>query len=96
MAWAYIETVSEGDWEDYEKVMNEVGESPPEGLIVHVAGRYDRGFRIIDVWESEEAYGRFKSTRLMPAFERALGQERAAENPPEKDILDVEHMIRPS
>lgn len=32
---------------------------PVEGLLVHVAGETARGFRVIDVWESEEAFRRF-------------------------------------
>ena len=38
-------------------------ESPPdcpiEGLLVHVAGEGPSGFRVVDVWESEEACNRF-------------------------------------
>jgi len=32
---------------------------PVEGLLVHVAGEGERGFRVVDVWESEEAFRRF-------------------------------------
>ncbi len=32
---------------------------PVEGLLVHATGQSDRGFRVIDVWESEEAAKRF-------------------------------------
>ena len=32
---------------------------PVEGLLVHVAGEGPNGFRIVDVWESEEACNRF-------------------------------------
>ena len=32
---------------------------PVEGLLMHVAGEADQGFRVVDVWESEEACGRF-------------------------------------
>ena len=34
----------------------------PEGLILHAAGRTDEGVRIIEVWESEEAWHRFVNT----------------------------------
>lgn len=37
---------------------------PVEGLLVHVAGPASGGFRIVDLWESEEAAGRFGSTLL--------------------------------
>jgi hypothetical protein len=32
---------------------------PVEGLLVHAAGQGTRGFRVVDLWESEEAAGRF-------------------------------------
>lgn len=32
---------------------------PVEGLLLHVAGETANGFRVVDVWESEEAFGRF-------------------------------------
>ncbi|MGH8999707.1 MAG: hypothetical protein ACRDY7_09995 [Acidimicrobiia bacterium] len=32
---------------------------PAEGLLVHIAGQSDRGFRVVDVWESEDAFKRF-------------------------------------
>jgi hypothetical protein len=32
---------------------------PVEGLLVHTAGEAEGGFRVVDVWESEEAVRRF-------------------------------------
>ena len=32
---------------------------PVEGLLVHAAGQGESGFRVVDVWESEEACNRF-------------------------------------
>jgi hypothetical protein len=32
---------------------------PVEGLLVHAAGQGPQGFRVVDVWESEEACNRF-------------------------------------
>jgi hypothetical protein len=32
---------------------------PVEGLLVHIAGNGPNGFRVVDVWESEEACNRF-------------------------------------
>jgi hypothetical protein len=37
---------------------------PVEGLLVHVAGQGPSGFRVVDVWESEEAFGRFGEALL--------------------------------
>jgi hypothetical protein len=38
---------------------------PVEGLLAHIAGQGESGFRVVDVWESEEALNRFGET-LMP------------------------------
>jgi hypothetical protein len=46
---------------------------PVEGLLAHVAGRSPSGFRVVDVWESEEAFQRFGEA-LIPIL-RELGVE---------------------
>jgi hypothetical protein len=35
---------------------------PVEGLLVHVAGEGKNGFRVVDVWDSEESAQRFGET----------------------------------
>jgi hypothetical protein len=44
-----------------------------EGLLVHVAGQGQNGFRVVDVWESEEAFRRF-GEKLLPVLQ-AIGVE---------------------
>ena len=46
---------------------------PVEGLLSHAAGEGESGFRVVDVWESEEAFARFGET-LMPIME-SIGVE---------------------
>lgn len=41
---------------------------PVEGLLVHAAGEAEGGFRVVDVWESEEAARRFGET-LIPILQ---------------------------
>jgi hypothetical protein len=43
---------------------------PVEGLLVHVAGDGPSGFRVVDVWESEEAARNF-GEQLAPHLEGA-------------------------
>jgi hypothetical protein len=52
-------------------VEKEVGEAPVAGLVAHVSGPTAVGWRIIDVWESEEDYHRFQTERLNPALQIA-------------------------
>jgi hypothetical protein len=43
---------------------------PVEGLLVHAAGQGANGFRVVDVWESEDAFRRF-GEHLMPVLQEA-------------------------
>lgn len=61
MSYAVVEDVA-ASWESYERFASALERSRPEGLIVHAAGRTDEGFRIIELWESEEAWRRFAET----------------------------------
>jgi hypothetical protein len=53
------------------RVDSEVGDARVPGLIAHVSGPTAVGWRIIDVWESEEDYERFLVERLNPALQVA-------------------------
>jgi hypothetical protein len=50
---------------------------PVEGLLAHAAGQAEGGFRVVDVWESEEAVRRFGED-LVPVLEE-LGVEAEPE-----------------
>ena len=46
---------------------------PVEGLLAHIAGQGESTFRVVDVWESEEALDRFAEV-IMPIL-REVGVE---------------------
>jgi hypothetical protein len=46
-------------WERYAGLVRLLRHAP-SGLLLHVAGPTDEGFRIIEVWESEDAWRRFE------------------------------------
>jgi hypothetical protein len=71
MAYAYVQDVP-SSWEQYTRVARALIDPTPAGLILHVAGPTDEGVRVIDVWETEEAWDRFRADRLAPAI-AALG-----------------------
>jgi hypothetical protein len=89
MAYAYVQDVA-SSWEHYEQVAAGLVDPPPSGRLVHVAGPTDEGVRIIDVWESEEAWEQFRSERLAPAM-AALGGPSCPE-PTFRD-LHPEHVV---
>ncbi len=48
---------------------------PIEGLLVHTAGQGESGFRVVDVWESEDACRQF-GERLMPLLQEVGVQDQ--------------------
>jgi hypothetical protein len=61
--------------------------APVEGLLVHVAGEGENGFRVVDVWESEEAFRRFGET-LMPVL-REIGVQGQPEVYPAHTLVSA-------
>jgi hypothetical protein len=60
----------EGSQEIYDKVRAHIGLDAPAGGILHIAGPSPNGgWRVIEVWESEEDAQRFFKERLEPAFD---------------------------
>jgi hypothetical protein len=57
-------------WESYERLGADIERARPAGLILHAAGRTDEGFRIIEVWESEDAWRRFAQRLDVPGAPR--------------------------
>jgi hypothetical protein len=63
----------EGSQEMYEALTTKIFGSLqpavlPEGLIFHTAGPRDEGgWRVIDVWESEDAFWQFFDAKVLPA-----------------------------
>jgi hypothetical protein len=63
MAYVVVEDVA-ASWEHYRRFAEALAGAIPAGLIVHAAGPTDEGFRIVGVWESEEAWRDFLADRL--------------------------------
>ncbi|MFC4529245.1 hypothetical protein [Sphaerisporangium dianthi] len=61
--------------EEYLQVEKHLGPDRPPGLLAHVAGPAEGGWRIINIWESEEAFRRFQSERLIRAAGLAAQDE---------------------
>jgi hypothetical protein len=75
MPYAFVQDVA-SSWEHYEHFAAALVEPAPAGLILHVAGPTEEGFRIIGVWESEEAWRDFQARRLAPAIAALGGPSR--------------------
>jgi hypothetical protein len=68
--------------------------NPPEGLIFHWAGDVDGKWTITEVWESREAYDRFREERLLPAIHKVSGRDPAEGPQPTITESPVHHFIR--
>lgn len=62
---------------------------PPPGFIAHSA-RFDGDTaRILDIWESEDAFESFLESRLGPTIGQTLGDD--APPPPERKYTELHH-----
>lgn len=53
---------AKGTWEQYEEALAKLAEAgwgDPPARLYHVAGPTQDGFRVVDVWESPEAFEEF-------------------------------------
>jgi hypothetical protein len=89
MAIAMMIDNPEGSQEIYDRVREQLGLEKPAGGIFHVAGPSPNGgWRVIEVWESEEDAKRFVVERLRPAFEAA-----GAPPPPPPELSPVHNYM---
>ncbi len=88
MSYVVVEDVA-ASWERYEAVARLIG-TVPTGLVLHVAGPTDEGFRIVEIWESEAAWCRFE-----PDLRAVLGPNDAAIRPRTaiRDLQTVHEVI---
>lgn len=49
--------------------MEAIDDWPVEGILAHAAGNGPNGFRVVDVWDSEESFQRF-GEKLMPVLQQ--------------------------
>jgi hypothetical protein len=57
--------------DQYDQVDQQVGPEKPEGAHVHIAGKTDDGFRVIEVWDSTGHIDRFMESGLGQAMQQA-------------------------
>ena len=77
-----IYDVRGGTLEQYDEVSAKVGDEKPDGVHVHIAGKTDDGFRVIEVWDSVEHDERYMAAGLGDAIQAA--------GVPEPTITDFE------
>jgi hypothetical protein len=53
--------------DEYHRFEKHMGPDRPPGLLAHVSGPTEGGWRIANIWETEEAFHQFRSQRLVRA-----------------------------
>ena len=71
MAIAFLQEVPGMTQEQYDQVVETLRGKTAEGRIFHVAGPMEGGWRVVDVWESQEAVNKFFQELLGPALQEA-------------------------
>lgn len=69
--------------------------NPPAGLIVHTHYEEDGRVKVMDVWDSEQAFRTFQQDRLTPAM-REVASENGMELPeqPQHQVVQVHDFVR--
>ena len=75
--------------EVYDRIRQHLGIEGPAGGYVHVAGPGPNGWRVIELWDSEDDARRFYAERLGPAF-AAAGVEGG---PPQPQFWPVHNFM---
>jgi hypothetical protein len=73
MAIGIVFEIPGGTQKQYDKVMEllKLGGKLDPGCLYHVAGPMDGGWRVVDVWESNEHFEKFFKAKLQSALKAA-------------------------
>ncbi len=82
------------DEQFYRRVMAEIGDEQPSGLVVHLVVKRADGLRHIEVWDSKEDWERFRTERVDPALDKVFTAAGFTHRPPrpeeqEMDLVDA-------
>ena len=69
--------VTVDQYDAVEAALNPQGD-PPDGLIAHTARLDGDTLKVLDIWESPEAFGAFAESRLGPTISETLGDDAPA------------------
>ena len=76
----------------YDQVVEKMGLTPrgttPPGAISHWAAETSDGLRVVDVWESREAYDKFAAEKIGP-----YSAEAGITEPPEMRFYEVHNYL---
>jgi uncharacterized protein YciU (UPF0263 family) len=74
-----------------------VENDPPAGLLVHAHFEEEGRIRVVDLWDSQEAFQEFQQSRLMPASEKVAANRGMGLPDPgqvQASVLPVHGLVR--
>ena len=77
--------------EDLEAVSADMGATtnPPDGLIAHAMTESASGVHVVDIWESQAQFEKFRDDRLMPSMMKVMAERGISmEGPPPEPTFD--------
>jgi hypothetical protein len=78
--------------DQYDQVIQKMGLTPggatPAGAISHWVAQTDDGIRVVDVWETQEAYDQFAAEKIGP-----FSAEAGITDPPETRTYEVHNHL---
>jgi hypothetical protein len=78
--------------EQYDQILQKMGLTPkgatPAGAISHWVAANEDGIRVVDIWESREAYDRFAQEQIGP-----YSAEVGITEPPEMRVYEVHNYL---
>jgi hypothetical protein len=78
--------------DQYDQVIQKMGLTPggatPPGAISHWVAKTDDGLRVVDVWETKEAYDQFAAEQIGP-YSREVGITEA----PEMRVYEIHNYL---
>jgi hypothetical protein len=77
MQWIAVATPPFAEIEQFDKVLDQLGEDQVDGLEARYVGTTADGLRVVTLWESKEHADRFFADRLGPTLAKVLGPEPA-------------------
>jgi hypothetical protein len=66
-----------------------------EGLLLHVARPSERGFRVLEVWESAEQRKRYDDEAIGPIMAALIGDGPPPEGPPAGEEFEIRGLVLP-
>ena len=93
MPIAMLMEIPGGTQKMYDDVMADLAlEGVPEGGICHVAAPMEGGWRVLDVWESQEQFERFFEEHLGAALQKAgVPMTNPPRFAPVHNVMSVDH-----